>query len=1463
MTTRQRSIILSLFGALLVLHTCTVLTLQDASPTKMPPKQTEHNGFDNTYEYVIIVDPDNDKATDSEACHPKPGGENSTVPCQSLQYVFQQFHSLNSVLFYLALSISNYTLHNVTTFQNVNNVSIIGNNSTNHSVVIQCDPLAGLSFLNSSSIKLSYVQFVGCGAQQNSTSRDFTQPQFKMLLINVTLYFYMCNDVVMDHVNVNHSSHATGVVMYDTNGHIQVSSCFFYNNTAADNGIPGGGAFTVEFTYCSPGDTSCSPNYTSYDPGYRVKNLSAEYVFTDCIFEHNIARGQNFTSRAGNVVFASLANHTGVGRGGGLSVFFKGVAINKSVNITGCNFVQNSAVWGGGLLLEMDDNTISNKVIVSGCNFTRNHAFNHEKSGTGGGGLRVATTVYFWDDTYQQKNYTKSEILVEYSTFNTNKAIEGGAISFSIARQTSSYFSQLTHLFVSDCTFNNNRAQLGAAVTAAVYPIFNRGSIPSLTFSNCRYLNNRIADHLNESKNDPLKSHPSGMGTVYVDEVPVTFSKLTAFNDNHGTALSVVGAQVDFSGSKVVFSGNSGTSGGAIALLGASSILTGPNTLILFENNNASIHGGAIYNRYITKEDFSSSVNCFVRYSDPFVGPFQWQNVTIYFENNKAKKFGDSIYSTAILPCSWGVPLTGKINSIFCLKSIWQFFGSNCKAEIYSEPIRMHLRPNTSSEIKVFPGREFLLPLDAFDDFDHNVTIDAVYAADIDSPYAAVEPSFSYVADNYVGITGKPGKNVSMSMYTAGSRTTYISVSLTILSCPPGFVTYTNVNISDHDEYDSLTEANYEPWLSTYEDVEYYDDYNSSVKNFSCVCPTKVTFRGNLRCLYHEFHSQIDNRYWIGNSIGNSTELLMGLVPQYYTTSALYGDEFIDLPTYLNSTDEKLCGGGNRTGILCGQCIKGYGVAINSPKFPCVACNKTTLTTKVGLVFAYIALTYVPILFLFFAIILFNFKLTSSAALSFVLYAQMIGSGVFNLTAGEAFYLNEPNVARMELAYTTVYGIFNLNSLSFLMDPFCVSERLTTLSVISLEYAIASFPLVMIAVIYLVYRCKALKCSCWTRRSRRLHGLEPSTSSTVQSTDGLRETKISAPKSTLIHAFVAFLFLSYTKFSLASMFTMSITELFNAAGHSYGSNIIYFAGHLSFTDSEYLLPYGIIAILVLVFIVILPPLLLLGPIQFIDWLIDKQGFTCLQRLWPSIKVHTFLDTFQGFYKPNRRFFSGVYFLFRLTVFITFSFSRTIISQYVFQQVAVMILIVLVALLRPYTREFYNYLDILIFFNLGTINALAIYIFTNKTSSFPYAVYAIEYVLVWLPLVYIICYAVWNRVHKRQCYQTAKKKLFQIFHPARYFLENSTSEERGHLLNGQTDRSLEDSVNFTSEDPDEGLFRRANRRNRYSRTRNVHGRDKVTTTIVSVGEETEEDLIKQDSGTSTGGSSRSDMHSNDS
>ena len=1318
---------------------------------------------DIQYKYTVIVNPENETAIDSEACHPPVDGGSSKIPCRTLYYAFDQFHKTNSVKFYLASPSSIYT-HNLTVnFSGVDTIGIFGNTSLYPNYPeVECEDGVGLSFINSNNIKLNTVNFLKCGAPQISTSEDLTAPRSRpcMLIINVGLYFYNCTDVNMSHIEVKNASRATGVVMYNVDGLVEVNTCSFTSNRATaddDCGTSyGGGGFSVEFPYCQPGDDGCLMD-NNYDIDKARRNKNATYVFRDSTFHENFACGQSAGNYGGRVL-ASKSSHQAVGRGGGLSVYLKGNTMGNSILIMGCNFSFNHAVWGGGVLIEMGDTAINNTVEISGCVFVHNHAFFLSQVGTGGGGLFVRTTTYFWTPPSGVQADGDSKVHLENSNFTHNKGLQGGAVSMVLGRHNKYY---PVDVIITNCDFQSNEGLLGAAAYLKVFPAIREGYIPHITINSCFFLNNSIKYH-----NDTV--HPVGIGTVYINQLPVNFQNHVYFINNSGSALAVVGTQVNFTGVIAQFIGNLGHVGGGVALLGTASIIVGDTTTLNFTNNNATQYGGAIYNKYIIREDLRSDTDCFIHYVQPFTNPRQW-TAYFLFLNNKAERLGNAIFSSSILPCSYD---NSQAKEIFCWNdTFWNYGNSNCSDEIHTNPVDFTQHSNTnnlSTPISAYPGFLFQLPLTAWDDLQHNVTNDSVYYAYMENTsLAKVQEGYEHIGYNFVVLDGSPGKTAKLVLQTETSQIMHVKLEMAINDCPPGFV----------PKGDS---------------------------NTMCVCLQNSNYGNSLKCFSKELISLIDVSKWLGTLPDkDDKQLYMGSLPFEYREPSY--QSYKKLPSIRSELNKRLCGNINRTNILCGECIRGYAVSVNSPDYRCVRCDNLTTTTFIRNLFAYIALTYGPIFILFLAIIFLNFKLTSSAAMGFVLYAQMVGSEVFSLTPNAL--VSNKHFQRVELAYSTIYGIFNLKSLAFLMKPFCLNKSFNTLDVICLDYGIAAFPLVMIILIYLAVQCTS-RFSCPKRRESTINDSDTASSASTRSYV-TKQLQHHVPKNTLVHAFSAFMFLSYTKFCLASMKTMAMRELYNS-NETYVERRVSLAGQWKFTSHQFIFPYGIIAIFVFIFAVLLPPFLLLGPIQMIDWLIEKPHFRFLGKIWPSITIHTVIDTFQGFYKPGRRFFGSVFVLFRLVVFISYSFAEDINQHYAIQQVAIAVLICLIAMFRPYTNELHNQVNILIFVNLSILNSLTVFMHADSTMHFSAKIYTIQCVLVWLPLIYIICYAIWRRLNKKEAYHMVKDKVksrlrVHLISPIRPHSEDGTKEEKEKLLK---------EVDRAPLDVDEDIFQRATTRNCY-------------------------------------------------
>lgn len=370
--------------------------------------------YSQEYRHVVYVDPaKRDSITDCDHQH---FTTQPSVTCSDFS-VALSLHA-NSTAYVLA-SGANITHHlkqdtgdSSTFFEGLQKVGFFGN-SSDFVARIECHDNAGLAFWNTDQVTMQNVQFSYCGTLRKSTSNDFLKDDFHLVQVNVGLYFYNGSDVTMCYVTVRDGVDALGVLMYDINGRVDVYHSSFENNTISnDYTRPGGGGFGVEFSYCVPGDQGC--NLTK---NQGTHNADSKYTFYMTSFVGNAAR-----AAGANRLLTSSRIHEGLGRGGGMAVYFKGNASRNDFQIIRCKFKDNQALWGGGLMLEFDDTSLANTVIIDGTIFFNNSCYN--KSGIAGGGIRILSLLYFepgpvFDDSVRGNKVTIS------GYFLSNKAKSG------------------------------------------------------------------------------------------------------------------------------------------------------------------------------------------------------------------------------------------------------------------------------------------------------------------------------------------------------------------------------------------------------------------------------------------------------------------------------------------------------------------------------------------------------------------------------------------------------------------------------------------------------------------------------------------------------------------------------------------------------------------------------------------------------------------------------------------------------------------------------------------------------------------------------------------------------------------------------------------------------------------------------------------------------------------------------
>ena len=459
------------------------------------------------WDYVIYVDPM--EGNNNQECI------NGSVPCRNLSFAFQPKYRRSSTQ-YILLPGTHY-LDNSTygsPFTDLDGLAIVGNGSNSSDTVIECNaPNSGLAFVGVSNIYLERITFNYCAGLRNSTSRDFASENFAMQKSQAALYFYLCNNVSMSMVDVTNSPNATGVVMYDTVGTNRIEQSTFSNNRIERTSpYPGGGGFYIEFSYCVPGDDNCTN-----DGSDITANQNASYLFSNCTFVHNKADSIDPTN-ASTFILPLGRDHIAFGRGGGLSIFFKGNASRNRVNILGCLFESNHALWGGGLFVEFHDTAGDNPVSVGdNTTFIDNKCFFTNKSGTGGGGMRIGHYVY--------GGSVSGNIVALYScTFSNNSALNGGGLSISPTLQDTSP-DQVAFINISDCHFYHNTARLGAAVEISRFSPIVKGHMMHIQFTNCIFKYNTI-HYLNA---DSTKPYQIGVGSVYMNNANFHFEEIFCF----------------------------------------------------------------------------------------------------------------------------------------------------------------------------------------------------------------------------------------------------------------------------------------------------------------------------------------------------------------------------------------------------------------------------------------------------------------------------------------------------------------------------------------------------------------------------------------------------------------------------------------------------------------------------------------------------------------------------------------------------------------------------------------------------------------------------------------------------------------------------------------------------------------------------------------------------------------------
>ena len=533
------------------------------------------------------------------------------------------------------------------------------------------------------------------------------------------------------------------------------------------------------------------------------------------------------------------------------------------------------------MLLLVKGSASNNLIQILSNSFIGNNAT------AGGGGLEMDFT------TYRKIPPTNNSVFVSNSYFIGNIALYGGGLSTYATSVR--YVKHYNHFNCTNCHFERNSAQCGAAVITSRDISEGLDYVTQARFTDSKFENNSIL-MLFKSISSTLDGNQHG--AFLISEFEVTFAGTTNFTGNNGTALYLdstrysTKAKFDVN-SFVYFSNNSGYQGGAMVLFGKSVLSASDNCYFHFLDNTATKFGGAIC--ALTSNRIFSSIyinSCFLQ----FEGKGVPKNISYDFHNNKATTGYIDIYATSVAPCNFlcSDTIDDSDTSIFDKRCYGNFTFTESKNTVNNTK---HVATSAKKftidfeSSAVMPGIVTPVKIVQYDEVGGDVSQLFPFTARVQSSNhnaAKVDPSYTAISKNSIVLLGFPKEEGKLLLES--SKFTLI-VRFKLTSCSPGFVFH-----------------------------------NGTLK---CTCSNNGYIK--IQCGTNGL-AAIASNYWAGyKHTSNATQdnLLTGLcVTQLCNpTNCNDDDQLCTLPLVADAQEleQQICGE-NRHGRLCRRCVQNKSV---------------------------------------------------------------------------------------------------------------------------------------------------------------------------------------------------------------------------------------------------------------------------------------------------------------------------------------------------------------------------------------------------------------------------------------------------------------------------------------------------------------------------------------------------------
>ena len=453
-----------------------------------------------------------------------------------------------------------------------------------------------------------------------------------------------------------------------------------------------------------------------------------------------------------------------------------------------------------------------------------------------------------------------------------------------------------------------------------------------------------------------------------------------------------------------------------------------------------------------------------------------------------------------------------------------------------------------------------------------------------------------------------------------------------------------------------------------------------------------------------------DNITYVGSCPSNSLEI------------TLENNLETVVPHNVSDLNDAMCSAYNRTGLLCSRCGGDLGPAVLSIFSKCLECH------EYGWAF-FILLTFVPTTLFSLVIIIFRINVFSPSLKMLVICCQIITNLFFFVPLKYSLSLGGTWLKII----ISIYGIWNLDFFRYVLPFFCISKKMDMLQVVALEYIVAFYPILLMALVYYMIEWHDRGCVVLVYAWRPFHKCFSRFRRTWQL------------KGSVLNAFITFLTLSSAKLLTISMTLIRLIEVRDSCGNYLGTKVYLDPSLKAFSPKH--LNHAIPAIIIIIFFNVLPTVYItLYPIRRCKRILDKLvPYVLCQELARMTQIG-FKDGTNG--TRDYRSFAGLYASSRF-LFLAILFGK---DASIFLSLTLLTFGILIIGFQPYNKMIYNVID---FFILLSISISMFIFYLARISDAVQNVYFLVKYFMNFPLVYMLAYISW--IITKKAYFLIKKR----------------------------------------------------------------------------------------------------------